>query len=112
MNKFPKYIIKRSVNNQYYWVLHSINAEALIKSEMYTTKEACKNGIASSKTCIADSNFQRKIASNGYQYYFNQLANNYQVLGTSEMYNTKQAMENGIAAVKRDAPIAGIEDLT
>jgi uncharacterized protein YegP (UPF0339 family) len=112
MTNNPKYVIKRSVNWQYYWVLQAINGEVLIKSEMYNTKEACKGGIASSKICTADSNFQRKISNNGYQYYFNQIANNYQVLGTSEMYNSKQAMENGIAAVKRDAPIAGIEDLS
>jgi uncharacterized protein len=112
MTNFPKYIIKRSSNLQYYWVLYAVNAEALIKSEMYTAKENCKNGIASSKVCIADSNFKRNNAVNGYQYYFNQVANNGQVLGTSEMYNSTQAMENGIAAVKRDAPIAGIEDLT
>jgi uncharacterized protein len=109
---FPKYLIKRSINSQYYWVLHSVNGEALIKSEMYTTKDACKNGIASSKICIADSNFQRKTSSNGWQYYFNQTANNYQVLGTSEMYNSVQARDNGINAVKRDAPNANVEDLT
>lgn len=112
MTNFPKYAIKRSSNLQYYWVLYAVNDEALIKSEMYTAKDACKDGIASSKRCTADCNFQRKTASNGYQYFFNQIANNYQVLGTSEIYNTKQAMENGIAAVKRDAPIAGIEDFT
>ena len=97
---------------QYFWVLHSVNGEALIKSEMYTTKAACNNGIASSKISVTDSNFQRKTASNGFQYFFNQIANNYQVLGTSEMYNSRQAMENGISAVKRDAPVAGVEDLT
>lgn len=112
MTNFPKYAIKRSLNMQYYFVLYAINGEALIKSEMYTTKDSCKDGIASSKRSTADCNFKRKTASNGYQYYFNQIANNYQVLGTSEMYNSRQAMENGIAAVKRDAPVAGIEDLT
>jgi len=112
MVNYPKYVIQRSINFQWYWVLKAVNAETLIKSETYTSKEACKAGITSSKVSITDSNFQRNTAANGYQYFFNQRANNYQVLGTSEMYNSRQAMEIGIAAVKRDAPIAQIDDQT
>ena len=107
-----KYVIKRSTNMQYYWVLYAVNGEALIKSETYTTKDSCKEGIKSSRKNTADYHFQRKVALNGYQHYFNQKADNGQVLGTSEMYNSVQAMENGIAAVKRYAPIAETEDLT
>ena len=53
----------------------------------------------------------RKTSSN-WQYYFTQVANNSEIIGTSEMYTTSQGRDNGIAAVKRDAPIAEIEDLT
>ena len=107
----PKYIIKKATNGQYFWVLNASNGQVLITSETYTTKESCKGGITSSKISVYDSNFVRKIATNG-QYFFNQIANNYQVLGTSETYITSQNCENGISAVKRDAPIANIEDLT
>jgi hypothetical protein len=112
MVNYPKYVIRRSKDYQFYWVLNAINGRALITSETYTSKEACKNGIDSSRKNVADSNFQRKTSSNGWQHYFNQIAGNYQVLGTSEMYNSKEAMEDGISAVKRDAPKAGIEDLS
>jgi uncharacterized protein len=111
MAKFPKYIIKRSSNYQYYWVLFAVNGNAILNSETYVTKQGALDGIASSKKNIADSNFQRKTSSN-WQYFFNQVANNSQVIGTSEMYNSSQAREDGISAVKRDAPIAEIEDLT
>jgi uncharacterized protein YegP (UPF0339 family) len=111
MANFPKYQIKRSTNFQHYWVLCAVNAEVLLTSETYTSKESCKAGIASSKISVQDSNFTKNVASNG-QPFFNQRANNYQVLGTSEMYNSVQARDNGIAAVKRDAPKAEIEDLT
>ena len=107
----PKYVIRKSVNGQYYWVLNASNGQVLMKSETYTTKESCKIGIASSKLSIYDFNFVRKVAVNG-QYIFNQIANNYQVLGTSETYLSSQNCENGINAVKRDAPIANTEDLT
>jgi len=107
----PKYIIRRATNSQYYWVLNASNGQVLITSETYTTKDSCKGGIASSKINVYDSNFVRKTASNG-QLFFNQIANNYQVLGTSETYVSTQGRDNGISAVKRDAPIANIEDLT
>lgn len=111
MINYPKYQIKRSNNFQYYWILRSVNVEVLLTSETYTSKESCKVGIASSKTCLQDDNFSKNVASNG-QPFFNQKANNYQILGISEMYNSTQARDNGIAAVKRDARNAEIEDLT
>ena len=107
-----KYQIRNSTNRQYYWVLKSANNETIITSETYTTKESCKNGIASSKVCIKDENFSRKTSTNGYQYYFDQKANNGQMLGVSEMYNSKQARDHGIEVVKLIAPTAIVEDLT
>ena len=35
-----------------------------------------------------------------------------EIIGRSENYTTRQARENGIEAVKRDAPGASTEDLT
>ena len=106
-----KYQIKKTINNQYRWVLKATNGETLITSETYTTKQNCLNGIASSKVSVSDRNFERKTSTSG-QPYFNQLANNYQVLGTSEMYSSTSARDNGIDSVKRNAPTAIIEDLT
>lgn len=93
-------------------MLFAVNAEIILNSsETYVSKEGALNGIQSSKTNIADSNFQRLNALNG-QPYFNQIASNWKVIGKSEMYNSVQSRENGIKAVKRDAPIARIEDIT
>lgn len=107
----PKYVIRKSSNGQFYWVLNASNGQVLITSETYTTKESCKAGIASSRISVSDSNFRKRPSSN-WQYYFTQNANNNQVLGTSEMYVSSQGRDNGIEAVKRDAPIANFEDLT
>lgn len=106
-----KYQIKKTINNQYRWVLKATNGETLITSETYTTKQNCLNGIASSKVSVSDKNFERKSSIAG-QPYFNQVANNYQVLGTSEMYSSITARDNGIESVKRNAPTATIEDLS
>jgi hypothetical protein len=111
MAKFPKYILKRSSNYQFVWVLNAVNGEPILNSETYTSKQGALTGIASSKQNIADANFSRKTSVN-WQHYFVQVANNGQPIGTSEMYTTSQNRDNGIAAVKRDAPIAEIEDLT
>ena len=106
-----KYQIKKTINNQYRWVLRAANGETLITSETYTTKQNCLNGIASSKVSVSDKNFERKSSISG-QPYFNQVANNCQVLGTSEMYSSIAARDNGIESVKRNAPTAIIEDLS
>ena len=112
MVNYPKYQIKKSVNNQYYWVLWAVNGRVILtSSEQYTTKQSCQLSIASSKRNIADWNFKRMRAIS-LQYYFLQIAGNFEELGKSEMYESAQACEGGIAAVKRDAPIANIEDLT
>ena len=112
MVNFPKYQIKKSINNQFYWVLYASNVEPILtSSEQYNAKQGCQTSIASSKKNVADSNFKRLRATNG-QYYFLQIAGNYEELGKSEMYQTSQDCENGIASVKRNAPIANIEDTT
>jgi uncharacterized protein YegP (UPF0339 family) len=109
--KMGKYQIRRTSNGQFRWTLKASNGETLITSETYVSKQGCLDGVASSKVCVADKNFDKKTSTSG-QPYFNQVANNYQVLGTSEMYSSTSARDNGIDSVKRNAPTATIEDLT
>ncbi|MBK7426510.1 MAG: YegP family protein [Saprospiraceae bacterium] len=106
-----KYVVRKSVNDQYWWVLKAGNGETLIKSETYTTKQNCLNGIASSKVNVSDQNFN-KLTSARLEPYFTQKAGNNQILGTSEMYSSNSARDAGIESVKRNAPSADIEDLT
>ncbi|GAB5565182.1 MAG: YegP family protein [Winogradskyella sp.] len=107
---FPKFIIRKSSNNLFYFNLYAVNGVVILNSETYTTKQNCIGGVASVKVHAPfDNNYVRKVASNG-QYYFNIKATNGEVIGTSEMYNSSQARDNGINAVKRDAPIADTED--
>ncbi len=46
----PKFKIHKSRNDQYYFNLHAGNGEKIATSEMYVTKQGCKNGIESVKT--------------------------------------------------------------
>lgn len=40
------------------------------------------------------------------------VAKNAQVIGTSQMYSSPAAMENGISSVKENGPAATVTDLT
>jgi len=108
----PKFQIYKGEDGQFWFRLTAGNGERILKSEGYTAKHSCSDGIQSVKTNASqDSHFQRKIARDG-QPFFNLTAQNREIIGTSETYSSVQAMETGIAAVKHDAPAAPIEDLT
>lgn len=110
MGKFL--LFKSSKNNQFYWHLKAANGEIILQSEGYTTKQGAENGIDSvRRNAPYDERYERLDASNG-QYYFVLKAQNGQVIGVSETYKTKQGRDNGILAVKREAPGGPIEDLT
>ncbi|NAW50112.1 DUF1508 domain-containing protein [Elizabethkingia argentiflava] len=106
-----KYLIRKSTNGQYWWVLKAGNGETILTSETYTTKQNCLKGVESSKVNIADGNF-KILTSVRNDPYFTQRAGNHQVLGTSQMYSSTHARDIGISSVKNNAPIAVIEDLT
>ncbi|MCA8023133.1 YegP family protein [Burkholderia metallica] len=106
-----KFEIGKATNGQYFFHLKSANGEIILASERYVTKDGAKTGIASVQlNAPLDVRYERKIARNG-EYMFNLKAANYEIIGTSETYKSEQGRENGIAAVKRDAPGAPVVDL-
>ncbi|MCH7534210.1 MAG: YegP family protein [Bacteroidetes bacterium] len=108
----PKYQIKNSSDDQFYFVLKAGNGEVILTSEMYTAKQNCENGIESvKKNGEDDSNYDRLTSSNDKDYFNLKSADNGQVIGKSEMYESSQGMENGIQSVK-DNRNSGTEDLT
>jgi uncharacterized protein len=109
---FPKFELRKSSNNQYYFLLRSKgNGEVILKaSETYTTKQGCQNGIDAVKANAPyDSRYNKKDSYPNYT--FNLEAANGKILGNSETYTTPGNRDNGIVAVKRDAPTAPVEDL-
>ena len=56
-----------------------------------------------------DERFESKVATNG-KPYFVLKAGNHEVIGTSEMYESEAARDNGINSVKNNAPEATVED--
>lgn len=103
-----KFVITKRANGEFQFNLKAGNGQTILASEGYTTLAACKNGIESvKKNAAEDARFERKEAKNGAPF-FNLKATNGQVIGTSEMYSSVAACENGIESVKKNAPEAEI----
>jgi uncharacterized protein len=107
-----KFVITKRTNGEFQFNLKAGNGQTILTSEGYTTKAACTNGIESVKTNSQDDGrFDRKEAKNG-KPYFNLKASNGQIIGSSEMYESVAARENGIESVKKNAPDAVVDDQT
>ena len=105
-----KFEIKKDKAGKFRFNLKASNGQVILSSEAYNSKDACDNGIESvKKNSQNDGMFNRKKAKDGSPY-FNLKASNGQVIGSSEMYSSNSAMENGIASVKKNAPKASIVD--
>jgi uncharacterized protein len=105
-----KFELKQSANGKYHFNLKAGNGQIILSSEMYESKAAAENGIASvQKNATDDNRFERKTSSNG-KPFFTLTATNGQTIGKSEMYETAAAMENGIESVKTNAPGAAIAE--
>lgn len=108
----PKFEIFTGKDDQFYFRLYARKGEIILRSEGYIDKSGCVNGIASVKMNAPDDDrYQRKISTNG-QFYFNLVATNGEIIGTSEMYSSNAGRDNGIEAVKKTAPGAPVEDNT
>lgn len=107
-----RFVLKRSIT-QYYFVLQSGgNYETLLTSETYKDKSSAQNGIASVKTnSQIDARYEKRTSTKN-EPYFVLKGSNGEIIGTSEMYSSTSARDNGIAAVKSSAPSATTADET
>lgn len=109
---FPKYEIYTGRDDQFYFRLFAGNGEKILKSEGYTSKSGCENGIESTReNAPNDERYRRKTAKNE-EFYFVLVAANGEPIGVSEMYSSESSRESGIESVKKNAPGAPVEDTT
>ena len=107
-----KFEIKKRKDGEFHFNLKAGNGQIILSSEAYKAKSSCVNGVESvKKNSISDEKYDKLISKNG-KPYFNLKATNGQIIGTSELYESESARDNGIASVKKNAPIAEIVDLT
>jgi uncharacterized protein YegP (UPF0339 family) len=108
----PKFVLFEGKDGQFYFRLQATNGEPILQSEAYTRKDSAHTGIASvQKNAPADDRYECKKSKDD-QHYFVLRAVNNEIIGTSEMYTSTGARDNGIAAVKSTAPGAPTEDTT
>lgn len=117
-----KFVIKE-VASGIKFDLKAGNGQVIATSEVYTTMQACENGIDSVKknapiAAIEDQTVEgfetqknpkfEIYEDKAGEYRFRLKATNGQVIATSEGYKAKASCENGIDSVKENAPDAEI----
>lgn len=106
------YELSKSKDDQFRFVLKAGNAETSLTSELYTTRVAAENGIASVQTnSPLAERYACKGAATG-KPCFNLKAGNQQILGSNQMYASGSSRESGVASVKTNGPTITIRDLT
>lgn len=104
------YELTKNSKGQYHFVLKAGNAETILSSEVYESKAAAQNGIASvQKNSSLDERYDRKESTNQ-KFYFNLKAANHQIIGTSQMYATAASRDKGIESVKTNGPSTAIKE--
>ena len=104
----PKFVIQRSID-QFFFCLAAGNGEIILVSERYATRGSAENGIASVKeSAVIDRRFDRRVSTDDKPYFVLRAGNN-EIIGTSQMYASREARDGGIRAVKETAPGAGVE---
>ncbi|MDF1547780.1 MAG: YegP family protein [Bacteroidales bacterium] len=105
----PKFEVKKGSDEKLYFNLTAKNGQVILSSQGYKSKHGCEKAIESvRKNAQMDKRFERKISKDR-QLYFVLKARNGEVIGKSEMYSVKAAMEQGVISVKENAQIAVAE---
>jgi len=112
MSEIPHYVIRDSADGKFYFVLEAENDKVVLTSETYYYKSSAITGIESVKVnSPIDARYDRRISVNK-EPYFVLKGGNGEIIGTSEMYSSTYAMEDGIKVVKRIGPIAQTIDIS
>ncbi len=92
--------IYEDASEEFRFRVKTYNGNILLRSEGYTQEHNAKNGIASVKdNGLLDSQYKRETAEDG-TFYFNLIAKNNKVIGTSMFYPTEAARDKNIEELK------------
>ena len=123
-NIMSKFVIRKVASGIKFDLKHT-NGQVIATSEVYSTKDACLNGVASVKKNAPVAGVEDQTAE-GFEavkhpkfemykdkageFRFRLKATNGQIIAVSEGYTTKASCENGIASVQKNAPEAEVEE--
>ena len=119
-----KFVVKTTATG-FKFDLKAGNGEVIATSEVYTTKNACLNGVNSVKTnCVGEiedqtvENYEtvkhpkfEVYTDKAGEFRFRLKAKNGEVIAVSEGYKAKSGCLNGIESVKKNAPEAAVEEV-
>lgn len=106
------FVLNMSSDGQFRFSLKAGNGQTILTSELYKTRVAAHNGMASVRAnCANEARYERKVASDD-KYFFNLKAANYQVIGTSQMYKSAAGRDKGIASVMANGSSEIVKDNT
>ena len=105
-----KFVISKTSNGKFHFVLKAGNGETILVSQMYAMLDDAKAGVESVRANSADETRFQKLKSKKDEPYFTLTASNGQIVGQSEMYSSERARDNGIDSVRRNAPAATVDD--
>jgi uncharacterized protein YegP (UPF0339 family) len=95
-----RYVLSGSSATRFHFVLKAGNNETILSSEHYTSKQGALNGIESVKANSPnEARYERKNAADGSPMFKLKAANG-ETIGTSQMYSSESARDDGIASVK------------
>ena len=128
------YILDRSSNGQWFWVLKAPNHETICVSETYVSRQGALTGISSNQRYSGTLSLQDKTATNtilsalaflgttgGYyvldrarngQWFWVLKAPNHETIGVSETYVSHQGALEGISANRRHGRTQHLLDRT
>ena len=104
----PKFVIQRS-QDQFRFHLAAPNGEIILTSERYTTQASAENGVMSViESAPIDRRYDKRVSTDERPYFVLKGGNN-EIIGTSQMYASREARDGGIHAVKVNAPLAVVD---
>ena len=106
------FTLKTGENSEFFFNLKAPNHEIILQSEGYKQKNGALNGIKSVQKNSDRLGQYEKRTSDNYKPYFVLKAMNGEIIGVSEMYESIQAMENGIKSVIKNGQTTEMIDLT
>ena len=104
--------VSQANDGQYRFVLKAGNGEPILNSELYKTKAAALNGIASVQKNSPDDGLYERVVEKNDKPYFVLKAANHQEIGRSQYYSSQAAAEKGVESVINNASSAVIKEVT
>jgi hypothetical protein len=106
------YLLHPAGKDQFHWDLRAGNAEKILSSEVYSAKQGAEKGIESCRANSSDEVRYTRMTSKDEKPYFVLKSGNGEVIGTSQMYSSESARDQGIKSCKENGPSAVTKDDT